>query len=876
MPAAPASGVPTSPAPQHSPPTRPVSPAGTPDPGQAPPADGYVLGVDLGTSHTVAVIRWPDGRARPLLVDGAPVMPSAVYLDESGHIHVGRDAQRLAQTDPTRFEPNPKHRIGEETVLLGDREVPVTALLSAILREVAAKAVEAVGHLPPAVLTCPAKWGPRFRGVLETAAAQAGFPPVRLVPEPVAAAHYFAEVMRRPIPMGASVAVFDFGGGTLDIAVVRHQENGGYAVQADGGLEDLGGLDVDAALVEYLGRTINASVPQVWQQLSLPGNGTDRRNRRLFWDDVRGAKEMLSRTTVAPIPVPGVEASLHLTREELEKLAGPLLERAIAETQRVIAATGQAPEQLAGLFLVGGASRIPLVGRLLHSQLGIAPTVLEQPELPVAEGSLAAGFPAVPVSPATTVPGEPYPPPPPGQAAPEGFLQPGPPPKPWYKKKANLVGAGVGVVLLALLAWWVLTPTYPQQAVHDLTEVGTEKYPVDVDPATAEFAEGAVYGPSAFMAVSNEDGERVVSAIDLETGKATWTSDPLAPADPEAPSWSKTFAGNGMVYLTTSDSDSMTVYVLNPESGESASFDTARDDLLDVVGDRLVHADLEKDEVVGYDGSAKKQWTVKAGLDIENQYVNETWSFYENPIGGDAIDHSPLMVVRDAEGTVKVIDTEAGKVINDGKVGDDGSVYTVYAGRLLVANGTTSYKMAAYDLEDNLKQLGSWNQSKAHGAPHSIWVCGETRVCVGQYAADSTTDPAGVSVFDLDDTGGDPLWQSPKDSKVLGAEVAGETLALTLAGDEDSTSTQLYDEGFDKLGKAQEGLYWRIDSGSFLQYPWDPQDSAMDTREIRGLGALDGEMQSLGSKEVRPGCALSAEQLVCATADGYSTWRFRN
>lgn len=167
--------------PQQPVPTSPVSPAGAPATGATPPADGYVLGVDLGTSHTVAVIRWPDGRARPLLVDGAPVMPSAVYLDEAGHIHVGRDAQRLAQTDPTQFEPNPKHRIGETSVLLGDREVPVTALLSAILREVAAKAVEAVGHLPPAVLTCPAKWGPQFRGVLENAAAQAGFPPVRLV-----------------------------------------------------------------------------------------------------------------------------------------------------------------------------------------------------------------------------------------------------------------------------------------------------------------------------------------------------------------------------------------------------------------------------------------------------------------------------------------------------------------------------------------------------------------------------------------------------------------------------------------------------------------------------------------------------------------------
>ena len=98
---------------------------------------------------------------------------------------------------------------------------------------------------------------------------------------------------------------------------------------------------------------------------------------------------MLSRTTVAPVAVPGVEAAVPLTREELERRGR---RRCCAgrwsETRRVVAAAGLRPEQLAGLFLVGGSSRIPLVARMLHAELGIAPTVLEQPELPVAEGAL--------------------------------------------------------------------------------------------------------------------------------------------------------------------------------------------------------------------------------------------------------------------------------------------------------------------------------------------------------------------------------------------------------------------------------------------------------------------------------------------------------
>src|SRR5262249_1856744 len=118
--------------------------------GEGMSREGFGIGVDLGTSNTVAVVRWPDGRTRPLLYDGAPILPSGVLLDEAGRLHVGRDAQRLAQLDPARFEPNPKRRIDESTVLLGDWEVPVVDLLAAVLGAVAHSAVEAVGFLPSA------------------------------------------------------------------------------------------------------------------------------------------------------------------------------------------------------------------------------------------------------------------------------------------------------------------------------------------------------------------------------------------------------------------------------------------------------------------------------------------------------------------------------------------------------------------------------------------------------------------------------------------------------------------------------------------------------------------------------------------------------
>jgi molecular chaperone HscA len=354
------------------------------------PQDGFVLGVDLGTSHTVAMLRRPDGRTRPLLFDGQPLLPSAVFLDAAGRLHVGRDALRLGHAEPGRLEPHPKRHIDAETVLLDTTDVPVADLLAALLGAVAREAVATAGFLPPAVVTHPAAWGARRRAVLTDALARAGWPAATsTLPEPVAAARYFADVLRRPVPVGAALAVFDFGGGTLDVAVVRNTGDG-FTVAASGGADDLGGLDLDAALVDHLGTSLEAEEPEAWRALTDPVTLAQWRARRQFWDDVRGAKEMLSRTPQAPVAVPGVEHAVHVTRDEFEAAADPLIRRGVAEAATVLKAAGLTPGELAGLFLVGGSSRVPMVARLLHAELGIAPTVLDQPELPVAEGAVIA------------------------------------------------------------------------------------------------------------------------------------------------------------------------------------------------------------------------------------------------------------------------------------------------------------------------------------------------------------------------------------------------------------------------------------------------------------------------------------------------------
>lgn len=350
-----------------------------------------VLGIDFGTSNTVALVRTQDGRIRPLLFDGSPLLPSAVYLGTDGRPVVGRDAERNARVDPSRFEPNPKRRIDDVSIFLGDREIPVTQVMGSVLEHVATEARRQLGGLPDEVrMTHPARWADRRRSVLVDAATYAGLPRPKLIAEPVAAASYFTSVLGTAVPVGRSLAIYDLGGGTFDATVVR-RTNAGFEVLAEAGLPDIGGLDFDHAVIQHLGKMYSVSHPDVWERLQNPTDGGDRRYRRMLWEDVRGAKEMLSRTTSSDIHLPALEVDAHLVREELEQLIKPYLERTVGCLVSTITDAKLNPRDLVGIFLVGGSSRIPLAAHLIHTQLGVAPTTLEQPETVVAEGALRVG-----------------------------------------------------------------------------------------------------------------------------------------------------------------------------------------------------------------------------------------------------------------------------------------------------------------------------------------------------------------------------------------------------------------------------------------------------------------------------------------------------
>lgn len=375
------------------------------------------LGVDLGTTHTVAALTSADGRSQPLLFDASFLLPSAVFAEVDGHLLTGKDAERSARLDPGRFEPNPKRRVDDGTVLLGARGYPVSDLLAAVLRRTADEASRVLGIMPVrTVLTYPANWATHRRSVLADAAARAGMPAPILVPEPIAAAAYFTTVMGRQIPPGGVLVVYDFGGGTFDTSVLRRRPDGGWDVLASDGLPDVGGVDLDAALVTQLGQTLATTDAERWRQLTDPGDDLSRRRSFLLREDVRTAKEQLSRTSSAGVHVPLFEVDLHVTRAEFEQVSRPYLQRTVDLTANTLQRAGVRADQIAGLFLVGGSSRIPMVSTLLHQRLGVAPTIIEQPELVVALGSAIAAMPGRPAPAGAPQAG----PRPPGMGAPMG------------------------------------------------------------------------------------------------------------------------------------------------------------------------------------------------------------------------------------------------------------------------------------------------------------------------------------------------------------------------------------------------------------------------------------------------------------------------
>jgi molecular chaperone DnaK len=355
------------------------------------------VAVDFGTSSTCVAVSVRGREAQVVAVDGHPLMSSAVYAGTDGTLFVGQEADRHAAVDPSRYEPHPKRRIDETDLLLGTSVVPVRDVIRAVLARAVAEARRVAGGVAvdQLVLTHPADWGGiRTQTLRQAANGLAGR--IALVPEPVAAAVFHAASFPSGPRQGPppALAVLDLGGGTIDVSVVRSVRSSGpvpgFQVLATHGDPTFGGADVDQLLLDHVGSVVAGADEQAWRSLIDGRELPDRRRRRVIHQDVRGAKETLSRHTYTDIPMPPPFADAHVTRDDLERLIAKHIDRAAELTVATIREAGLTPAGLTGIFLVGGSSRIPLVSRLVHQRTGVVPTSLDQPETVVARGALRA------------------------------------------------------------------------------------------------------------------------------------------------------------------------------------------------------------------------------------------------------------------------------------------------------------------------------------------------------------------------------------------------------------------------------------------------------------------------------------------------------
>jgi actin-like ATPase involved in cell morphogenesis len=348
---------------------------------------GYTLGVDLGTTFLAAATA-VDGRAEMFtLGDRSEVVPSAVYLREDGTLLTGDAATGLRTAGSTsRVAREFKRRLGDPTpVVLAGRSFAATELLGAQLRDVLAKVTESEGAPPDqVVLTHPANWGPFRRTLFDGVLPFGGLDSALKVTEPEAAAARYAAT--RKLAEGALVAVYDLGGGTFDATILRKTADGMEIVGIPEGIERLGGIDFDEAILRHVNYTSENAL-----------NGLDMRDPRTatalarLRQDAVLAKEALSADTETALPVflPDQHFEVTLTRETFEGLIRAHVESTIGALARTLDSAQVRPEQLTSVLLIGGSSRIPLIARMLSEAMGRPIAIDTHPKYAVALGAAA-------------------------------------------------------------------------------------------------------------------------------------------------------------------------------------------------------------------------------------------------------------------------------------------------------------------------------------------------------------------------------------------------------------------------------------------------------------------------------------------------------
>jgi molecular chaperone HscA len=362
------------------------------------------IGIDLGTTNSV-VARMRDGAPVPIVdCDGEALVPSAVYYDKAGRIIVGREALRMAATEPSDTIVSVKRFVGRgaddpETRRLGtydfvepatdeerrsvrfrvrDRVVTPVEISAEILKALRQLAEDELRQVGGAVITVPAYFDDAQRQATKDAGRLAGIEVLRLLNEPTAAAlAYGLDSQQKGI-----FAVYDLGGGTFDVTILR-LDDGVFQVMSTGGDSALGGDDMDRALAHELLEAMGASDADT---TTLGG----REVVRMALTAARNAKHALTDREAVELELPkkgGGTVDVTVTRPRLEALIEPIVARTGAACRRALRDARVTPDRLDGVILVGGSTRVPYVRRFVAEVFGREPLSDIDPDHVVALGA---------------------------------------------------------------------------------------------------------------------------------------------------------------------------------------------------------------------------------------------------------------------------------------------------------------------------------------------------------------------------------------------------------------------------------------------------------------------------------------------------------
>ena len=366
-----------------------------------PKAPPRPIGIDLGTTNSI-VAHMRDERPVALTTcDGTALLPSVVYYGDHGNVLVGASAKSYASLHPERTLASVKRFMGrgaddlETTRLAAHRLAPATTpdeakvvrfdvggrtvtpveVSAEILKSLKQSALDQLGTVGGAVITVPAYFDDAQRQATKDAGRLAGLEVLRLLNEPTAAALAYGLDKRQD----GLFAVYDLGGGTFDITLLR-LEDGVFQVKSTGGDSALGGDDMDRRIAEEMLDAMGASeaaarTPEI-VALVL---GAARRAKHGLTDALEVTVELPKRG--------GGTIVYGIRRPHFDELIEPLLERTGRACRRALRDAGMEPSELDGVILVGGSTRVPRVRSFVEETFGKVPLADIDPDLVVAYGA---------------------------------------------------------------------------------------------------------------------------------------------------------------------------------------------------------------------------------------------------------------------------------------------------------------------------------------------------------------------------------------------------------------------------------------------------------------------------------------------------------